>query len=125
FCVVTIIYTDLYARADMTSKVKPIGNQISIGGVIASALWLLPFIPLLLVRPWWALAIPVAFFTRFKLGRWFRRRLGGYTGDCLGAAQQIMEVLILLTIIATISISAIIAGNPASPFLASIAMFGL
>jgi adenosylcobinamide-GDP ribazoletransferase len=28
--------------------------------------------------------------------RWLNRRLGGYTGDTLGAAQQITEVLVLL-----------------------------
>ena len=28
--------------------------------------------------------------------RWFRRRLGGVTGDTLGATQQITELLILL-----------------------------
>jgi adenosylcobinamide-GDP ribazoletransferase len=28
--------------------------------------------------------------------RWLRRRLGGYTGDALGATQQITELLMLL-----------------------------
>jgi adenosylcobinamide-GDP ribazoletransferase len=28
--------------------------------------------------------------------RWFHRRLGGYTGDCLGAAQQVAEVAFYL-----------------------------
>jgi adenosylcobinamide-GDP ribazoletransferase len=28
--------------------------------------------------------------------RWLRRRLGGYTGDALGATQQITELLLLL-----------------------------
>ena len=35
------------------------------------------------------------------LGRWFRRRIGGYTGDCLGATQQITEVLVYLAVAAT------------------------
>ena len=29
------------------------------------------------------------------LARWFRRRLGGYTGDTLGATQQVTELAIL------------------------------
>src|SRR5260363_11026 len=33
---------------------------------------------------------------RFAIGRWFVRRLGGYTGDCLGFAQQIFELAIYL-----------------------------
>jgi len=122
FCV-TIIFTDLYARADMTSKVKPIGNQISVGGLAASGLWLLPFLFLLWARPWWFLTVPVAFLARLRLGGWFRRRLGGYTGDCLGAAQQIMEVLIFITILAAIGIAAILDGSSTSPFLLA-AMFG-
>ena len=105
FNVVTIIYTDLYARADLTSKVKPIGNQISLAGVVAAGLWLIPFVPLLWARPLWFVAVPIAFLARLRLGSWFRRRLGGYTGDCLGAAQQIMEVLIMITILVVIGIT--------------------
>ncbi|MCL2136937.1 MAG: adenosylcobinamide-GDP ribazoletransferase [Coriobacteriia bacterium] len=118
FNVVTIIFTDLYARADMTSKVKPIGNQISVGGLIASAVWLLPFIFLIIARPWWFLAVPVAFIVRLRLGSWFKRRIGGYTGDCLGAAQQVMELLILITILLSIGILAAYDGASLSPFLA-------
>ena len=33
--------------------------------------------------------------------RTFKRRLGGYTGDCLGAAQQVAEVSIYLGILAS------------------------
>jgi adenosylcobinamide-GDP ribazoletransferase len=33
---------------------------------------------------------------------WFRRRLGGYTGDCLGATQQLAETAILLAALATV-----------------------
>ena len=32
---------------------------------------------------------------------WFRRRLAGYTGDCLGATQQLTELAILLAALAT------------------------
>jgi adenosylcobinamide-GDP ribazoletransferase len=31
------------------------------------------------------------------LGRYFKKWIGGYTGDCLGATQQISEVLIYLS----------------------------
>ena len=34
------------------------------------------------------------------MGRWLRRRLGGYTGDTLGAAQQFAEVAIYLALLA-------------------------
>jgi adenosylcobinamide-GDP ribazoletransferase len=33
---------------------------------------------------------------------WFRRRLGGYTGDCLGATQQLCEAAVLLASLAAL-----------------------
>jgi adenosylcobinamide-GDP ribazoletransferase len=34
--------------------------------------------------------------TVWLAGVYFRRRIGGYTGDCLGAAQQLAELVFLL-----------------------------
>ncbi|WP_426117341.1 adenosylcobinamide-GDP ribazoletransferase [Massilia sp. PWRC2] len=36
------------------------------------------------------------------LGRLFARRIGGYTGDCLGAVQQVGEVMVYLGVLATL-----------------------
>lgn len=36
------------------------------------------------------------------MGRLFVRRLGGYTGDCLGALQQLAEALVYVAILATL-----------------------
>ena len=33
-------------------------------------------------------------------GLYFRRRLGGYSGDCLGATQQLTEIVIYLVLLA-------------------------
>lgn len=41
---------------------------------------------------WGAVALPVALLA----AAWFRRRLGGVTGDCLGAAEQVQEIAVLL-----------------------------
>jgi adenosylcobinamide-GDP ribazoletransferase len=41
----------------------------------------------------------------FFLARMFRRRIGGYTGDCLGAVQQLSEVVIYLGLLAAASSS--------------------
>ncbi len=39
---------------------------------------------------------------RWLLGRYFVRRIGGYTGDCLGMAQQVFEVLIYAVFLAAL-----------------------
>jgi adenosylcobinamide-GDP ribazoletransferase len=36
------------------------------------------------------------------LGRKLQSRLGGYTGDCLGAVQQVAEALIYVSVLATL-----------------------
>ena len=36
------------------------------------------------------------------LARLFARRIGGYTGDCLGAVQQVSEVMVYLGVLATL-----------------------
>ena len=43
--------------------------------------------------------IAILFITRWCLKRWFTQQLGGYTGDCLGAAQQLSEVVIYLSLL--------------------------
>jgi adenosylcobinamide-GDP ribazoletransferase len=57
-------------------------------------------LPMLLL-PWrfgWAVLV-VALLVAV-LGNWYRHRIGGYTGDCLGAAQQVSEVGFYLTAVA-------------------------
>ncbi len=47
-------------------------------------------------------AIVAAAIAALWLGRLFVRRLGGYTGDCLGAVQQLAEALIYIAVLATL-----------------------
>ncbi|MFY3383483.1 adenosylcobinamide-GDP ribazoletransferase [Paracidovorax sp. MALMAid1276] len=77
------------------SKSKPLADQIAGRALVAAGLWC--FMPLALV--WHAL--PAMFFAASMLasalaaawmGRWFARRLQGFTGDCLGATQQVSEI---------------------------------
>lgn len=46
---------------------------------------------------------------RFLLIVWFNRQLGGFTGDCLGAAQQILEVAVYIILL--------VLASPATTFL--------
>jgi len=96
---VAIIATFPYARADATSKVKPVAQQLSWTTlIIAGILGSLP----LLWLPWLTIGLiilTVAGLTAY-LGWVFQRRLGGYTGDCLGATQQLNELACYLVLAA-------------------------
>lgn len=94
---VTLILTDNYVQADAQSKAKPLAQTISYSAWgFATITGLLP---LLLYGGWsiWLTLLPllVAFL---GLRRWFQQRLGGYTGDCLGATQQLAELLFYLAV---------------------------
>lgn len=47
-------------------------------------------------------AVLAAALAAFWLARKFQARIGGYTGDCLGAVQQLAEVAIYLVILASL-----------------------
>ncbi|MFY9152369.1 MAG: adenosylcobinamide-GDP ribazoletransferase [Prolixibacteraceae bacterium] len=88
---ILVIYTSEYSREDATSKTKPIGKKGK-GFEFILALFfglaLLIFIPIT-----YSLAIlPVLLLTTYIFRRYITRKIGGYTGDCLGALQQIAEV---------------------------------
>ena len=81
------------------SKSKPLADQISGRALVAAALWC--FMPLALV--WQALpaitfgaSITFSALAAAWMGRWFARRLQGFTGDCLGAIQQVSEIAFYL-----------------------------
>lgn len=98
FWAISTLWTLDYARADASSKSKPLATRFGVGATLIAA------IPLLLIvsLPWQALvwALLLAVLLRSVLVGWFRRRLDGYTGDCLGAAQQLQELLLLLVWVA-------------------------
>ena len=77
------------------------GQQLGWRGLITGAIWTLPIVALL----WWfgsgwlLLKIVIACsVTTWLLQRWLRKRLGGMTGDCLGACQQLNELAVLLAV---------------------------
>jgi adenosylcobinamide-GDP ribazoletransferase len=98
----TFIRTLPYARADLDDgKAKPVAQSMPNGRLAAAAvLGLAPLVALVLWRQQPALLwvlLPLLIL-QLVLGRWFRKWLGGYTGDCLGATQQLAEALIYLSL---------------------------
>lgn len=96
----SFIFTHNYVSINDTSKAKPVANNVNyINFWIALIITLIP-IPFLFYFNFASvfIFIPIIFI-RFLLGNYFNKWIGGYTGDCLGATQQIMEVVFLLGLI--------------------------
>lgn len=55
-------------------------------------------LPLVLLPALCALVIIPVLLATTLLGRFFYRRIGGYTGDCLGASQQVAEIIFYLCV---------------------------
>lgn len=95
---VSVIYLAEYVREDANSKAKPIALGISHRALcIAAGFGLAPL--LFLPSLWCSLALLPVIAMTFYLYTVLQRRLGGYTGDCLGAIQQLTEVVFYLTMV--------------------------
>lgn len=98
---VLIIFTSWYAREDELSKTKPIGKRGKNSDLVLAVLFAL--LPMALL-PWqlMAVALPLSLVITFLFKKYIERKLGGYTGDCLGALQQIIEVVFYLSLLAIV-----------------------
>ena len=90
-----------YAGDAEHAKAKPLARTISRGGVAVGLAWVGALaLALCLWQPAWLLAVACGLLLvvtgTWVCARWLRRRLGGTTGDTLGATQQIAELLCLL-----------------------------
>lgn len=86
-----------YARTDNSKSGTAVFRPGNGDLLFSASMAFLPFIWL----PAYSLlaAVPVLLAT-WRLGRYFNRHIGGYTGDCLGASQQIAETVFYLSITA-------------------------
>ncbi|WP_353483481.1 adenosylcobinamide-GDP ribazoletransferase [Haliscomenobacter sp.] len=99
FTALSLIYTHEYARDDASSKVKPVAKQLQFSELlIALGFALIPLAVLLYWEfDWGYLGVFLPLLVlQWYLGRYFQKWIGGYTGDCLGATQQMAELLVLL-----------------------------
>jgi adenosylcobinamide-GDP ribazoletransferase len=93
------IYTHPYARENEDSKAKPVAQKISLAELTTGLL--LGALPLLVYAIWahrpalLLVLLPLA-AAKTWMARYFQRWIGGYTGDCLGAIQQVAEVVVYL-----------------------------
>jgi adenosylcobinamide-GDP ribazoletransferase len=80
-----------YVREDETAKSKPLAKSIGNRGLALAAVFALA--PCLLLEPVAAAcALGGVLLVTLVARRYFLRHIGGYTGDCLGATQQVAEI---------------------------------
>ncbi|HCE27989.1 MAG TPA: adenosylcobinamide-GDP ribazoletransferase [Comamonadaceae bacterium] len=90
-----LIRTLVHVGDTARSKSKPLADQITGAALGAAVLWC--FMPLAIV--WQAqsalfliASLLISALIAAWMARWFARRLQGFTGDCLGATQQVSEI---------------------------------
>jgi adenosylcobinamide-GDP ribazoletransferase len=98
---INIVFTSQYSREDETSKAKPIAKAHSYKETVGAYIFgLIPLVVLCIIQ--WKFCfviIPLTLLYYFS-NRYFNKWIDGYTGDCLGAVEQIAECVCLLTFLA-------------------------
>lgn len=99
FCAVCLMANSQYVRENEDAKAKPLAKQITWREFLPAAVFGLA--PLLFFQDYkilYSIILPLAgcIYLRWYFHKW----IGGYTGDCLGATQQIAEILFYLNLIA-------------------------
>lgn len=98
---ISIVFTHEYSREDATSKSKPIAQHYSWKEVVGAIFFgLLPLLVLMTNHVIIGLVVLPVFLARYFLARYFQKWIDGYTGDCLGATQQVCEVIFHLSLLA-------------------------
>ena len=113
FASISLLYTYNYVREDASSKSKSVVRKMTLAELLFAAVW--GIAPMCILIPWLSphqggsvllvmLACLIAIgLARWGIGRYFFHKIGGYTGDCLGAIQQITEVVLYMTLAAFLS----------------------
>lgn len=99
-CAVLIVATSKYVRGnDYDAKAKPLAKSITVKEIIPALIFgLAPLLLFQRIEILYALILPL--LGTFFLRRYFHKWIGGYTGDCLGATQQVTELLFYLNLLA-------------------------
>lgn len=99
FMAVWTMHTLHYVREDESSKSKPITKALQIKDLILAFTLTLPsFFILWNIKLIWVI-IPLL-LAKYLIERYFKKWIGGYTGDCLGTIQQVTEIIVYITIVA-------------------------
>ncbi len=98
FTATLLLYTHEYVRDTATSKIKPATKQMDKKSLVSS--FIFGIIPLLFFKDVLLfLVLPPLFITYAYCGYFFKKWIGGQTGDCAGALQQVSEIIFYLSLI--------------------------
>jgi adenosylcobinamide-GDP ribazoletransferase len=98
---INIVFTSQYSREDETSKSKPIAKEHGYKEIFGAYFFgLLPLAILCIYEYKFCFVVLPLFTLYFYSKRYFNKWIDGYTGDCLGAVEQLAECVCLLTFLA-------------------------
>lgn len=101
FSITFIRHLDYVQDIDQ-SKVRPLASHLSNNGLLFAGASI-AFVMLLLNWLTVLCLLLVLFVMHIIFSRYLVKKIGGYTGDCLGAAQQLSEVIIYIVLCAFIA----------------------
>ena len=103
---VSIMLTQQYVRVDDTARAKPVAQGLSRTSFAIAGVTGLAAIAFLIMAGGSYMNIVIALvgslIMRIYLGQQMLKKLGGYTGDCLGAVQQLSEIAFYLGLLAAL-----------------------
>lgn len=95
----SLLATLVYVRDDAQAKAKPVATRLGWDDLAVAATFALAGLMLLPPGRTLVACVLAALITAW-MAHLFRRRLGGTTGDCLGATQQLAELAFYLGLVA-------------------------
>jgi adenosylcobinamide-GDP ribazoletransferase len=98
-CAISLLFVSNYVGTPEHSRARPVARTMSNGEFFVATV--IGVIPMLGCGIYGIVAGLFAVPVWFTLTRWFMRRLGGFTGDTLGATQQLTEIAFYLGVLAS------------------------
>jgi adenosylcobinamide-GDP ribazoletransferase len=98
-CPMVLVWLLPHVGDTATSKSKPLADQITAGVLWSNFAWCLLLSPLVIIAQAATIFIVSCLAALLMLAwmwRLFSKRLQGFTGDCLGATQQVCEIAFYL-----------------------------
>ncbi|MDY6947734.1 MAG: adenosylcobinamide-GDP ribazoletransferase [Pseudomonadota bacterium] len=98
-CAVTLLFAGSHVGNPELSRARAVAQPMRRGEYAFAAI--IGIAPLYWCGVYAVAGLVCALLVSYLLARWFMRRLGGFTGDTLGATQQLTEITFYLAVLAS------------------------